>query len=102
MREDILKELRKITPEEQAILNGSTDIDSSLYNLDASRIVDSNRLLERGKLIELRPHTRFIHFPAHTHNYVEVVYMCSGMTTHLINQMPVTLPTGEILVVVLV
>lgn len=97
MREDILKELRKITPEEQAILNGSTDIDSSLYNLDASRIVDSNRLLERGKLIELRSHTRFIHFPAHTHNYVEVVYMCSGMTTHLINQMPVTLRTGELL-----
>ena len=97
MREDILKELHKTTPEEQAILNGSTDIDPSLYNLDASRIVDSRRLLVRGKLIELRPHTRFIHFPAHTHNYIEVVYMCSGTTTHLINQAPVTLHTGELL-----
>lgn len=97
MRQDIISELKKISDEEQEILDGRTDIDSALYNLTASMVVDCQKLLERGKLIELRPHTRFIHFPGHTHNYVEVVYMCSGKTTHIINGTRVELNTGELL-----
>lgn len=97
MKEELLKKLRPITAEEQEILNGRTRIDSALYNLNKSMVVDSKKLLEHGKLIELRPHTRFIHFPRHTHNYVEIVYMCSGSTTHLINGTQVTLRTGEML-----
>lgn len=97
MRQDIIDTLKKITAEEQEILDGRTDVDAALYNLNASMIVDCQKLLERGKLIELRPHTRFIHFPKHTHNYVEVVYMCSGQTTHIINGARVELAAGELL-----
>lgn len=97
MRQDIIEQLKKITPEEQEILDGRTDVDTAIYNLNASMVVDCQKLLERGKLIELRPHTRFIHFPKHTHNYVEVVYMCSGKTTHIINQTRVELNAGELL-----
>lgn len=97
MRPEILNRLKKITPEEQAILDGRTDVDASLYNLKSSMIVDCEKLLEHGRLIELRPHTRFLHFPKHTHNYVEVVYMCSGQTVHLINNSRVELKTGELL-----
>ena len=39
-------------------------------------VIDSDKLLEAGQLITIRPHTRFVHFPEHTHNYVEVIYMC--------------------------
>lgn len=97
MRQEIIDTLKEITAEEQEILDGRTDVDPALYNLNASMIVDSQKLLERGKLIELRPHTRFIHFPRHTHNYVEVVYMCSGKTTHIINGTQVELSAGELL-----
>lgn len=97
MRRDMLEQLKKITPEEQEILDGRTDVNTALYNLTASMVVDCQRLLEHGKLIELRPHTRFIHFPRHTHNYVEVVYMCSGHTTHIINGSRVELEAGELL-----
>lgn len=97
MREDIIDELKKITPEEQEILDGRTDVNAALYNLNASMVVDCKKLLEHGKLIELRPHTRFIRFPRHTHNYVEVVYMCSGQTTHIINGTRVELQAGELL-----
>lgn len=97
MRQDIIDTLKKITAEEQEILDGRTDVDAALYNLNASMIVDCQKLLERGKLIELRPHTRFIHFPKHTHNYVEVVYMCSGRTVHFINGARVELAAGELL-----
>lgn len=97
MRSEILDELKKITPEEQEILDGRTSVNHSLYNLKASMVVDREKLLEHGKLIELRPHTRFVRFPRHSHNYVEVVYMCSGHTTHFINGDRVELDTGELL-----
>lgn len=97
MRSEIIRELKKITPEEREILNGRTGVDASLYNLKASMVVDRAKLLERGRLIELRPHTRFIRFPRHSHNYVEVVYMCAGCTTHIINHDSVRLECGELL-----
>lgn len=97
MREELLRELRKITPEEQEILDGRYTVDKTLYNLNRSMVIDSNRLLEKGKRITLRPHTRFIHFPGHTHNYVEVVYMCSGRTRHIVNGSELILETGELL-----
>ncbi len=97
MRDDILLEMKKITSEEQEILNGRDTVNTELYNLNRTMTVDCAKLLEKGKLIELRPHTRFIHFPKHTHNYVEVVYMCSGQTTHIINGHQLLLQTGELL-----
>ena len=61
-------------------------------------IIDSKKMLEKGKLIDIRPHTRFVHFPKHRHNYVEIIYMCSGSTTHIINgHNTVKLETGELL-----
>ena len=60
-------------------------------------IFDSETLLDAGKLITVRPHTRFIHFPLHTHNYIEMVYMCGGSTTHIVNGNEVLLKKGEIL-----
>lgn len=97
MDSNLLAKLQAVTAEEQEILNGRKDIDASIYNLSRSGVIDSRRLLESGKLIELRPHTRFIHFPKHTHNYVEVVYMCSGETRHIINSTEVLLKQGELL-----
>lgn len=97
MKEEILKQLRVITEEEREILNGRKDVNTEIYNLNRSMTVDCERLLERGHLIDLRPHTRFIHFPKHTHNYVELVYMCSGQTRHIVNGTEVTLNEGELL-----
>lgn len=97
MTEALLTELRKITPEEQRILDGENQIERELYVSSEENIFDARKLLEAGKLISVRPHTRFIHFPEHMHNYVEVIYMCSGSTHHIINGNDVLLETGELL-----
>lgn len=97
MDQRILDLLRQITPEEQAILDGRTGIDRDLYMHGSGNTVNSSKLLAAGKLITLRPHTRFIHFPEHTHDYVEMVYMCRGLTTHLVNGRPIRLQPGELL-----
>ena len=93
---EILDALSPITDEEKAILNGN-DIDLSLYMSGKNNIINSEKLLADGKLITVRKHTRFIDFPKHTHDYIEVVYMCSGKTTHIINGEKLTLETGELL-----
>ena len=97
MTEELLAELRKITPEEQRILDGQNEIEKDLYVSSGGNIFDAEKLLESGRLISVRPHTRFVHFPEHTHNYVEVIYMCSGSTRHIINGNEVLLKKGELL-----
>lgn len=98
MNKELLEQLKMISDEEQAILDGKNDIQKELYTSQKDFIIDSKKMLEKGKLIDIRPHTRFVHFPKHLHNYVEIIYMCSGSTTHIINgHNTVKLETGELL-----
>ena len=97
MNQEIINRLSVITEEEQEILSGRREIDPTRYAHTKELIIDSGKMLEHGKLIQIRPHTRFVHFPRHRHNYVEVIYMCQGQTTHLIDQTQVLLKTGELL-----
>ncbi len=97
MKQEILSALAKITDEEQSILDGNTEINRDLYMESPSDVINSKKLLAEGKLITVRPHTRFIRFPAHTHDYIEVIYMCKGSTTHIINGEKLVLRAGELL-----
>ena len=81
MHRELLDALSVITEEEQRILDEQRGIDPQLYTEKKELIVDSEKLLKKGKLIQVRPHTRFVNFPKHKHNYVEVIYMCQGTTT---------------------
>jgi len=97
MTEELLRELRKITAEEQELLSGCQQIQKNRYMSAETDMVDAAKLLEDGKMISVRPHTRFAHFPRHTHNYIEVIYMCAGSTHHVINGEDVVLQQGELL-----
>lgn len=96
MTEELLRELKKITAEEERLLEGK-GFEKALYMSAETDVVDARKLLEAGKMIQVRPHTRFVHFPKHTHNYIEVIYMCSGSTRHVINGEDVVLQRGELL-----
>lgn len=95
--ERILQKLGIVTDEEQRLLDGCDSIDRSIYMDGSMDVVTGQKLLEHGKLIAVRPHTRFVHFPEHTHDYVEIVYMCRGSTRHIINDTPITLEEGDLL-----
>ena len=102
MTQELLQLLQQITPEEERLRNGKTDIEKDIYSFEKMEqkgivCIDAKKLLEEGKLIQIRTHTRFVHFPLHTHNFVEVVYMCQGSTHHVINGTDVILQGGELL-----
>lgn len=65
MQRELLEQLRKITEEERAILNGWQNVRKELYTSGHGFVIDSGKLLQKGRLIEIRPHTRFVHFPKH-------------------------------------
>ncbi len=97
INQEILNHLTPITNEEQAILDGRSTVDASIYTEGGSSVISARKMLRDGKLISIRTHTRFIHFPEHTHDFVECVYMCSGKTVHLVNGTEIKLGAGELL-----
>ncbi len=97
MNQEIIDRLSVITEEEREILDGRTEIDRARYTEGRELVIDSRKMLDHGKMIRVRPHTRFVHFPKHKHNYVEVIYMCKGETTHYVDGEKVVLRQGELL-----
>ena len=97
MQQELLDHLKKITEEEQKILDGSAEVDKELYTSGRDFIVDSRKMLDEGKLITVRTHTRFVHFPAHRHNFIEVLYVCEGSVTNIIDGKKVVVGKGELL-----
>ncbi|HAN43984.1 MAG TPA: AraC family transcriptional regulator [Ruminococcaceae bacterium] len=97
MNSELLAKLSEITDEEKQILAGS-NIELSTYVSNSRSVVDSRKMLDKGRLITIRPHTRFAVFPKHRHNYIEIMYMCSGQTVHTINDSErLVLKAGELL-----
>ena len=65
MDTELLRALSVITEEEQRILDGNGEIETRRYTKRKDLVVDAEQLIQRGKLIQVRPHTRFVHFPKH-------------------------------------
>lgn len=101
INKELIEKLKGITEEEKKILETS-ELDPSNYMSREGYSggfgeVDSAVVLKNGRMIDIRPHTRFVHFPPHTHNFIEMVYMCKGSTTHIISGEKVVLSEGELL-----
>jgi AraC family L-rhamnose operon regulatory protein RhaS len=98
VNKEVMQKLERITDEEQKILLDQKGVDKSIYTEAKDFTIDSRKLLKRGKLIDIRTSARFVHFPKHKHNYIEIIYMCSGKTTHIINSSSrVILQEGDLL-----
>lgn len=88
-----------LTQEEERLLSGAP-LTQEEYTNDASSVFSSRKLLPPSRLIALRKHTRFAEFPAHSHDYIEILYMLSGETTHeMPGDEPLTLRAGELLMI---
>lgn len=98
MNQALLESLSAISAEEKALLLGAP-LNKELYHESGGGFqISSEKLLAKGQLITLRPHTRFVPFPAHGHDFVEIMYVCSGSITHtLLGGESLTLGAGELL-----
>ena len=96
MEQKLMERLRMVTEEERALLAGG-GVERERYATGSGFTVDREKLLEKGKLITMRPHTRFTRFPRHL-TIMWRSYMCSGQTVHSVDGAPpLTLRQGELL-----
>jgi AraC-like DNA-binding protein len=47
--------------------------------------------------VTVRPHSRFIDFPEHRHNYIEMMYVCKGHITHCIDHKEILMEKGDLI-----
>ena len=97
LSQEMIDKLMEVNEEERCILEGQQGINRDLYMEGDTNVINSRKLMREGRLITIRKHTRFVHFPKHRHDYIEVIYMVQGHTTHYVNGELVELRQGEIL-----
>lgn len=90
-------ELLKITDEEKAILEQQKRVSKELYTSKTNFIIESEKFLSKDKMIMVRKHTRFVDFPLHKHDYIEVNYVYNGELQQTVGGRPITLKKGELL-----
>lgn len=89
--------LRKITPEEEDALHGIQQETRPLFTSSAMDIIDYSQMPCPDWTVSLVRHPRFTPVPRHRHNFIELMYVCSGTVVHIINGRRVTLAPGDIL-----
>lgn len=97
MRQELLQELMVISDEEEKYRRGQGSVEKHLYASESLDEIDREKLLRRGRLITVRKHSRFVEFPEHRHNYVEIMYVVQGSITHCIGNKELTLNRGDVL-----
>lgn len=93
----LLEQMKVVNQEEQAYLNGDIQVQKDLYTRKDIFEIDSKMFLEQGKLVTVRHHSRFVDFPLHRHNYIEMVYVCTGEITHYIDGKTLVTKPGDML-----
>ncbi len=102
MRDEIIEELSRISEEEQFILIEKNPDDRSLYARSGRFIIERRHISsisfgEATAALCLRRHPRFRPFPLHSHDYIEMMYVCNGSITHIINGEEITLSKDDII-----
>lgn len=94
----IYQQLITLTDEEKRILNDrNLDVDRTVYTDQQDFIIERAKFLTDNKLIVTRKHPRFIAFPAHRHDYIELNYVYHGFLKQRIGNEWFELKKGELL-----
>lgn len=103
MQQTILEQLSKITEEEQYILVQENPSHRSLYAKSGRFIIERRHISnlsfgESTAAVCMRPHPRFRGFPKHSHDFIEIMYVCNGSITHVFGNREVRLNTDDLII----
>ncbi|MDG5789719.1 AraC family transcriptional regulator [Evansella sp. AB-P1] len=97
MKTNLLQELMEITEEEQRILQQKQEVEKGLYTSQHNFVIERDKFLRNEKKIVVRKHTRFVDFPKHKHDYIEINYVFHGQLKQRVGDEKITLKQGELL-----
>lgn len=93
----LIEQLRQLTEEEISIVQQKHGVMKDIYTSQSNFIIESEKFLRKDKMIAVRKHTRFIHFPKHKHNYIEINYVVNGQLKQKVGKDEIVLKRGELL-----
>ncbi|UOQ85753.1 AraC family transcriptional regulator [Gracilibacillus salinarum] len=97
MDRELYQNLMKETDEELAILEGNQAVNKQIYtDLTSDFVIQSEKFL-KDDLIMIRKHPRYIDFPRHSHDYIEMNYVFHGSFQQQVADKKVNLKKGDIL-----
>jgi len=95
MNQQLINKLKVIRDEEEDIKGGR------LFAMEGCEgqmlTIDVTKILKDDEDIGILPCTRLIDFSVHKHNYIEIVYVCQGEITHVIENKELTMKPGDLL-----
>lgn len=97
MSYDLMNELLKITEEEEIILQDNKEVKKDIYTNQSNFVIESEKFLNQDNMIMIRKHTRFVDFPKHKHNYIEINYVYNGELHQKVGNQKISLQQGELL-----
>src|SRR5699024_12017238 len=72
-------------------------VPKQIYTDQTSFVVEGEKFLKQDTLIMVRKHTRFVNFPKHRHNFIEMIYVYNGEMRQKVGDTPIVLKQGELL-----
>lgn len=97
MKNKILNHLMPLTDEERDILANPTVSHARYSTQEHFTTVESKKFLTKNETIMVRKHTRFVQFPKHKHDYIEMSYVLQGSFTQTIAGKRLQLNEGELM-----
>lgn len=97
MESYLIEKLSRESEEEIGIKEGEV-LNRKIYSAGEDFVVNERRLFTKSDGISVRTHTRYVDFPTHKHNFVEMMIVLLGSITHEVEGERITLSKGEILI----
>ncbi len=101
MRNTIISRLTSISENEASVLakdySIASDAGAAFANMPLRRRDYIYNVIDLSKTVSARQHTRFIDFPIHSHNYIEIMCVMQGEVRHFINGKTFDICEGQIL-----
>jgi AraC-like DNA-binding protein len=85
VKEELLKYLKEASEAKNGIWKETSSILCHHEKEPGSNVVDKDLVIGQGELMDMHCQPPDVSIPAHSHNYVELVYMYNGSTVHKIN-----------------
>ena len=97
----ILEHISRVSDNERLLMSMSESAQSEspmlFDNLPLRRRDYVWNVVGNRQMVSTHTHIRFADIPMHSHNYIEMMYVCEGSVTHLIEGSLYTLKAGELL-----
>ena len=102
MEKELLEKLLQINDEEKYLTCADSE-PRDIYAKSSRFIIERRHLSSIGgknptSPIILRTHPRFCEFPAHTHDFIEFMYVANGKITHTLDSQKITLYEGDVII----